>query len=242
MQNLEVNRSKASQLLNADDSVKYSILDYLELSDSNTPGAIRSTSLDDKHRALKVQRNYQFLWTRALNCILATLLIFNPCLFNYGSQSLVLSDTVSGVLIILLELLSFSISRAWLRWGTAAIGLWLLMAPLLFWSPSPAIYLADSLVGALVITFSMVVADTPAHCGTDRPPGWTYNPSSWIRRWLGIALALVGVVISRYLAVHQLGYTSHTFDPFFGNGTDQVLTSAVSRSFPVSDAGVGGVA
>lgn len=196
---------------------------------------------------LKEQRNYQFLWTRAINCVLAILLIASPYIFDYNSTALVESDTISGAGIVLLETVSFSTKRSWLRWGTAAIGLWLLLAPLLFWSPSPAIYLNDTILGALIITFSIIVPETPAHCGLelsgpDQPPGWTYNPSSWIRRWLGIALALIGVVISRYLAAHQLGYTSHSFDPFFGNGTDQVLTSSVSRSFPVSDAGLGGVA
>lgn len=78
--------------------------------------------------------------------------------------------------------------------------------------------------------------------GPDQPPGWTYNPSSWIRRWLGIALALVGFSISRYLAAHQLGYIQHAWDPFFGSGTDRVTSSAISRSFPISDAGFGSVA
>lgn len=242
MQNLESSRT-IPQSLNAGGGVDYTILDYFEVSETNAHDANGRHGIDE----LKEQRNYRFLWTRALNCILATLLILSPYLFDYKSSNLVMSDTVSGALILILEILSFPIQLSWLRWGTAIVGLWLLLAPLIFWAPIPAIYLNDTIIGALVITFSLVVAETPAHCGIDllgpdQPPGWTYNPSSWIRRWLGIALALVGVVISRYLAAHQLGYTAHTFDPFFGNGTDQVLTSSVSRSFPVSDAGVGGVA
>ena len=78
--------------------------------------------------------------------------------------------------------------------------------------------------------------------GPDQPPEWTYNPSSWIRRWIGIALALVGFFTSRYLAAHQLGYVEHAWDPFFGDGTDKVTGSSISKAFPISDAGFGSVA
>ncbi|MFI5334850.1 MAG: vitamin K epoxide reductase family protein, partial [Chlamydiales bacterium] len=78
--------------------------------------------------------------------------------------------------------------------------------------------------------------------GPDKPPGWSYNPSSWIRRWLGIALAVLGFFLSRYLAAHQLGYIPHLWDPFFGDGSDRVTCSALSKSFPISDAGFGAVA
>ena len=127
------------------------------------------------------------------------------------------------------------------------VAFWLLFAPLVFWSPTPAVYLIDTLVACLVIAFSILVPGTPGRAGIelpgpDQPPGWTYNPSSWIRRWLGIALALLGFFISRYLAAHQLGYIQHAWDPFFGNGTDKVTSSAISRSFPISDAGFGAVA
>jgi uncharacterized membrane protein len=94
----------------------------------------------------------------------------------------------------------------------------------------------------------MLIPGTPGQAGVqepgpDMPPDWSYNPSSWIRRWLGIALALGGFFISRYLATRQLGYEPHAFDPFFApNSTDHVLHSVVSRSFPISDAGFGSVA
>ncbi len=130
---------------------------------------------------------------------------------------------------------------------TPVVAFWLFLAPLIFWSPTPAVYLLDTLIGSLVIVFSILIPGLPSSApidlpGADQPPGWSYNPSSWIRRWLGIALALAGFFISRYLAAHQLGYIAHAFDPFFGNGSDKVLTSSVSRSFPISDAGFGSVA
>jgi uncharacterized membrane protein len=191
--------------------------------------------------------NYKILWTYTVNCILGVWLITSPHLYDYKSAGLAASDAMSGSLIILFEFLSFAPRLVLLRWCTAALGFWLLLAPLIFWSPTAATYLVDSLIGCLVITFSILVPGVPGRGGAelpgpDQPPGWTYNPSSWIRRWLGIALALVGFFISRYLAAHQLGYIPHAWDPFFGGGSDKVLTSAVSRSFPISDAGFGGVA
>jgi hypothetical protein len=193
------------------------------------------------------QYNYKILWTYAVNCILGLWLILSPFIYDYKSPELVMSDTIAGALIILFECLSFSPRLALLRWFTPAVAFWLLFAPLVFWSPTPAVYLLDTLIACLVITFSILVPGVPGRAGEelagpDQPPGWTYNPSSWIRRWLGIALALVGFFVSRYLAAHQLGYIPHAWDPFFGNGSDKVLTSVVSKSFPISDAGFGGVA
>jgi hypothetical protein len=52
---------------------------------------------------------------------------------------------------------------------------------------------------------------------------------------------LLGFFISRYLAAYQLGYINQVFDPFFGT-TEKVLHSVVSRSLPISDAGLGSVA
>ncbi len=191
--------------------------------------------------------NYKNLWTYLVNCILGIWLITSPFLFDYKSQALSTSDIVSGALIILFECLAFSPRRTIVRWCTPAVAFWLLFAPLIFWSPTPAVYLNDSLIAIFVIALSILIPGTPGRggavlAGPDQPPGWTYNPSSWIRRWLGIALALLGFLISRYLAAHQLGYVAHAWDPFFGDGTDKVTGSAISKSFPISDAGFGSVA
>jgi hypothetical protein len=55
------------------------------------------------------------------------------------------------------------------------------------------------------------------------PPGWTYNPSSWLQRAPLIATGFLGWFISRYLAAVQLGYTAAAWEPFFGEGTARVL-------------------
>jgi len=41
------------------------------------------------------------------------------------------------------------------------------------------------------------------------------------------------------MAAFQLGHIQTVWDPFFGDGTRRVLTSDVSRAWPISDAGLG---
>ena len=45
--------------------------------------------------------------------------------------------------------------------------------------------------------------------------------------------------VSRYLAAYQLGHTGNAWDPFFGDGTEIIITSDVSKAWPVPDAGLG---
>ncbi len=113
--------------------------------------------------------------------------------------------------------------------------------PLVFWAPAAA-YTNDTLVGALAIAFSVLVPGMPGMSmgkGPDVPPGWTYNPSSWAQRAPSIALAFVGFFIARYLTAFQLHHVASVWDPAFGDGTFRVLTSSVSRAWPISDAGLG---
>jgi uncharacterized membrane protein len=78
------------------------------------------------------------------------------------------------------------------------------------------------------------------------PPGWTYSPSSWLQRLPIIALGFFGFLIARYLAAYQLGQVGAVWEPFFSgvgrNGTEFIITSAVSRSWPIPDAGLGAAA
>jgi hypothetical protein len=226
-----------NQLNKQSNQSRFQITEFRELP-GNSP-AEREQVIERYH--------YTTLWTYIVNAILGLWLITSPFIFDYHSQALVISDIVSGALIIFFEALSFSPKRSLLRWCTPVVGFWLLFAPLVFWSPTPAVFLSDTLIACFAIALSVLIPGIPGRGGAslpgpDQPPGWTYNPSSWIRRWLGIALALLGFVISRYLAAHQLGYINHAWDPFFGDGSDQVTGSAISRSFPISDAGFGAVA
>lgn len=108
------------------------------------------------------------------------------------------SDIASGFLLMLFGTLALSPGFAWAQWGTTLVGLWLLFAPLFFWTPSAAAYMNDTIVGALVIAFSVLVPMMPgmSHEGmmdeSTVPPGWTYSPSSWLQPMVGVGgLALI---------------------------------------------------
>lgn len=100
----------------------------------------------------------------------------------------------------------------------------------------------ETLIGALVIAFSLIIPMGHEMEGPDVPPGWTYNPSSWPQRAPIIALGFIGFFLARHMAAYQLGYIDRAWDPFFGGGTEKVLGSDVSKAWPVSDAGLGAMA
>ena len=162
------------------------------------------------------------------------------------------NDVASGALLMLFGTLSLWKRHEWAQWGTTAVGLWLLFAPIVFWTPSAAAYLNDTLVGALAIAFSVLVPMMPgmSHAGMADPgtvpAGWTYSPSSWAQRVPIIALGLFGFLISRYLTAYQLGHIDAIWEPFFAgqqgkNGTEYIITSDVSRAWPIADAGLGAI-
>jgi len=185
------------------------------------------------------------LWASFVNLLLGAWLITSPFTLGYKSAGMTWSDIVSGSLIIIFSVAAASRKfNAYARWANCFVGIWLLFAPLVFWSPTAAGYMNDTIIGALVIAFSVLVTmmpgmDMSVMKGADVPPGWNYNPSSWMQRAPIILLALVGFLASRYMAAYQLGHIHSVYDPFFSDGTRRVLTSDVSKMFPISDAGLG---
>ncbi len=165
------------------------------------------------------------------------------------------SEIASGVLITIFALAGMGRQRRWMQWLTAAVGTWVLLAPLVFWTTSAAAYAVDTLIGMLVVAFAVMIPPTPGirrralAADDDRPLGWTYSPSTFTQRIPIIALALIGLFVSRYLAAYQLGHIDGLWDPFFGpggapvaNGSEAVVTSWVSKGFPIADAGLGAFA
>lgn len=180
-------------------------------------------------------------WVYPSMMLLGAWLATSPTVLDYGRPALVWSDALSGVAAIAVALVAAALPRrwAWIAFGNAFLGLWVMFAPLVFWSPSPAVFLNDTLVGALLIAFAVIEPMGMPMGGPEIPPGWTYNPSSWAQRTPIILLGLVGFFLSRIMAAYQLGYVPDAWEPFFGDGTRRVLGSEVSRSFPISDAGLG---
>lgn len=174
---------------------------------------------------------------------------------DWRAGVLMASDIVSGTLLALFGALSLSKRTAWFgQWAACLVGIWLLFAPLLFWSPSAAQYQNDLLVGTLAIAFSVLVPMMPGMSMAGMmdpksvPPGWTYGPSTDAQRLPIAILGLIGLLISRMLTAYQLGHIDSVWEPFFQgsltdprNGTEEIITSSVSKAWPIPDAGLGAV-
>lgn len=176
-----------------------------------------------------------------LSMALGVWLFANPLTFSYQNYLLVYNDLWVGLLITLLAVGFFYTSKKKMAWSIAGLGVWLQLAPLVFWASTPVIYLNDTVIGSLAIVFGFYLA-MPEPCFENAsfyPEGWSFNPSSWSARILTTGLALVCWFCSRYMASYQLGYISSIWDPFFLDGTSKVLESSVSHAFPISDAGLG---
>lgn len=233
-------------------------------------------NMKPEHMAAMSSMSEQMLWAHFLVVILGIWLVTSPLQFALFDSAVAAtvrnvtqerglwdpalrnaltgwSDIVSGLLLMLFGLLALSPRFSWAQWGTTFVGLWLLFAPLFFWTPSAAATMNDTIVGALAITFSVLVPMMPgmSHEGmmdeSAVPPGWTYSPSSWLQRLPIIALGFFGFLIARYLTAYQLGHVGMVWEPFFSggdgmNGTEFIITSDVSRAWPIPDAGLGAAA
>lgn len=206
-----------------------------------------------EHERMLVEQHRRFRWAHFANISLGLWLIFQPPLIQVEEPLLAWSEILLGLATVLFASLSLSWTMRWARWATAAAGALVMAGPFLFWTENGAAYLSDTLVGGLIFAFAIgsrpEVGPTPiaATSGPYRPPGWSYNPSTWSQRLPIILLAVVGLEVSRYLAAYQLGHVDGVWEPFFAgspadpqNGTEEIITSQVAESWPVSDAAVGG--
>jgi len=226
----------------------------------------RRRSQEDAGHALERHRAWT-LWAPLANAALGLWLVASPMttgLFDPVSvpvppalgheiaepqirnMRLGISEIVSGLLIVTLSLAGMARGRQWMQWITAALGLWVMLAPLVFWTTSAGAYGLDTLAGMLVVAFAVLIPPTPGigsralASDDDRPLGWSYSPSSFTQRIPIVALAFVGLFVSRYLAAYQMGHVDGLWDPFFGS--EAVVTSWVSKGFPIADAGLGAFA
>ncbi|WP_198409098.1 MULTISPECIES: vitamin K epoxide reductase family protein [Novosphingobium] len=233
-----------------------------------------------EHGDMMVKDHRKMLWPHYLNLMLGLWLLTSPFTLGYLSDfapnanqlrvmaerglpsfelrnlAMTWGDIVSGVLVIVFSGLSADSWRrnAWAQWANAFVGGWLLFAPLVFWTPLAAAYANDTLVGGLIIAFSVLVPMMPGMSmegmmgKPDIPPGWAYTPSSWLQRAPIAALAVIGFLIARVLGAFQLGHIDAVWEPFFAgsgamkgvmNGTETIITSDVSKAWPIPDGGLG---
>ncbi len=222
-------------------------------------------SAEDRMEMLK-KHHKQSLWVFWVVVMLGVWMIASPLTFNYAKNAVEpsggrpvwlslsdriaamrWSDIISGILLVFFGWRSLKANRPGSVWICCFIGIWISMAPLIFWAPTAVAYYNGTMVGALVIALTILIPGMPnmimfMKMGGDVPTGWSYNPSSWPQRSIMIGLAFIGWLASRYLGAFQLGYIDSAWDPFFDGGTIKVLNSDMSHSWPVSDAALGTLA
>ena len=216
--------------------------------DAGNPDLLRT-----RHEALRQAEHGALRWAHFVNIGLGSWLLTQPLLVGVPEPGLAGAEMAMGLLLMAAASLALSWRAVWARWLCAGIGALVMALPFVWSTTNAAAYLSDTLVGALI--FGLAVCSKPepgssasaALTGPSVPPGWSYNPSEWSQRIPIIVLALLGLYISRYLAGYQLGHLPGLWDPFFfgsaadpRNGTEEIVTSWVSKAFPVSDAALGG--
>jgi uncharacterized membrane protein len=183
-------------------------------------------------------------WYFLVTLFLGFWLIFTPFAMNITQEQMLISDLICGFLVIGFSLAALTGNKLF-PWLIAFVGVYLQLAPLVFWAQAPQAYLEDTVVGILLILFAFVIPGAPGIEDKDEgqiPKGWSYNPSSWVQRFPIIVLGTIGWFAARLMSAYQLGYIDTIWDPFFVTGTEDVITSNVSKAFPVPDAGLGALA
>ncbi|MGH7202033.1 MAG: vitamin K epoxide reductase family protein, partial [Planctomycetaceae bacterium] len=234
-------------------------------------GGHEQHEMTPEHRQQMLHMHHrQTLWVYWTVLLLGVWVLVSPVTFGYGkalvepsgergvwfsdqthgelrATLMTWSDIVCGVLLLIFGWRALLPNRPVSLWICCFVGVWLSMAPLVFWAPTAAAYLNGTIVGAFVIALTILIPGMPnmimyMQMGPPTPPGWSYNPSSWPQRWIMIVLGFAGWMVSRDLAAFQLGYIDHAWDPFFGESTRQVLNSNMSHMWPISDAALGSLA
>ncbi len=171
--------------------------------------------------------------------VVAAWLFASPLVLGYGDHPLAVSDRISALLIAISAGIALLRDRSAWAWPAGLVGLWLILSPIVLWAPTAPSYASATLTGLFAVTVAFILPVSRRTPGPEIPRGWSYNPSTWGQRVPVIVLCIASYAIALYMAAFQLGYIATIRDPVFGDGTLRVLTSDVSRSFPVSDAGLG---
>src|SRR5690606_30284352 len=127
------------------------------------------------------KENTQYLWADYAILLWGIWLISNPFTLGYEKDALAGSDFISGSLVIFFSIMAIVTDLNLLRWLICAVGLWLIFAPLFFWTSSAAIYSNDTLIGLLIVGCCAFQLGRSRYSDLldEIPLGWSYNPSSW---------------------------------------------------------------
>ncbi|MBQ8498386.1 hypothetical protein [Chlamydia sp.] len=159
---------------------------------------------------------YRFFKFSILPALIGLWLFFTPSILNYLDPSIVLSDKICGILLVILSALSFY-SPIVLRLSIF-IGLWIS-----FFScstnASPLVFAHDSLIGFATLAAICLLPNRPEdlEVGPTIPETCHYNPSSGGKRGVVLLLSFIGWLLSRYLtsAALNIANTTATCSRFF---------------------------
>ena len=184
------------------------------------------------------------LWYFLVTLFMGFWLLFTVDMLGIDQPEIIYSDQICGGLVILFSLFSLR-GSALSPWVIAFVGVYLQLAPMLFWAKVPQAYLNDTVSGIICILFALIFPGIKGIQDEDKgqiPRGWSYNPSSWVQRFPILVFGTIGWFAARLMCAYQLGYIDSIWDPFFVDGTEKVITSNVSKAFPLPDAGLGALA
>ena len=205
---------------------------------------VKKDAFSSERKEIHEKHHRSISWVYYANMVLGLWLLSAPATFGYKVPAMVYNDLIAGALLIFLSYMALKPYRLWAQWSVVFLGVFMFITPMIFWAKEGAAFLNNYLIATLIIGLSIIIARQPgiklfAQEGPNVPPGWSYNPSAWNQRVPVIFLAWLGFFVARYLGAFQLGFIDSVWDPFFGDGTRQILESKVSKSFPVSDATLG---
>jgi uncharacterized membrane protein len=183
-------------------------------------------------------------WYFLVTLFLGFWLLFTVDMLGISQYEIVLSDRICGLVAIIASF--FALRGGFLSpWVIAFTGVYLQLAPMLFWAKDSSAYLNDTVSGILLILFSLIFPGIKGVMDEDKgqiPKGWSYNPSSWVQRFPILVFGTIGWFAARLMCAYQLGYIDSIWDPFFVDGTEKVISSDISKAFPLPDAGLGALA
>jgi nucleoside-diphosphate-sugar epimerase len=100
-------------------------------------------------------------WAHLSNMALGSWLIVQPPTIGLAEPWLARAEIALGAALILFAALALSWRNQWARWVCAGIGALVAAAPFVLWTASPAAYLADTLIGGLIIALAVGSAPEP---------------------------------------------------------------------------------
>jgi hypothetical protein len=87
----------------------------------------------------------RWIWRDFANILLGFWLIASPSILGYRDAAMIWSDVVAGTVIVLLGVLTLSPRFDLALWGLCFTGIWLLCAPLVFWTRDAGAYANDTM-------------------------------------------------------------------------------------------------